>query len=182
MDRINNGQDLVRRQDLVDALARSTTETWAKDVTGIRAWWPHAVQIKDNILREIGKLEAVAPQAPCRIGDVLWTIAGIDAPYVVEAEVNTIWLSKTGSVVGLSAEGFYKEIRGDEIGKIAFFSFEEAEAALQDCKNVVDDVLTQAAVRCEQLNTDYANSAEKAGKWPLWDEYDNCSSGLLEGY
>ena len=62
--------DLVRRKDLLDALAYSS-DSWAGGVQGIRAWWPHAVQIKDNFVREIEKLEAVPEASVDRLTELL---------------------------------------------------------------------------------------------------------------
>lgn len=62
--------DLVRRRDLLDVLAYSS-DSWAGGVQGIRAWWPHAVKIKDNIVREIEKLEAVPEASVDKLTELL---------------------------------------------------------------------------------------------------------------
>lgn len=221
--------DLVRRQDLLDVLANSS-DSWARGVPGRSPWWSHAVQIKDNILREIEKLEPVpvADKAkltellvqdgrrvnagslagyildncalfatnhlplemkarsdcstleyckgwndavkqmavshmqamPCNVGDKLWM--SLD---VVEAvEVSSVSFGKTGCVIALSQDGaLYAKIAPEDIGKYAFFSEEEAVTDVEARLKLVDEVLGEAASKCEDVNKDSQKSKTVKG-------------------
>ena len=48
-----NEKRLIDANALVERLAYNTSDTWAKNLQAIRNWWPHAVGIKDNIVRMI---------------------------------------------------------------------------------------------------------------------------------
>lgn len=44
---------LIDANELLERLEYNTTDTWAKNLQAVRNWWPHAVGIKDNIVRMI---------------------------------------------------------------------------------------------------------------------------------
>lgn len=228
-----NMDDLVRRQDLLDILANSS-DSWAAGIPGNSTWWAHSVRVKDNILREIEKLEAV-PEAsvdkltellvadghrvnarslaeyilnncalfatnhlplemktrndcstleyckgwndavkqmaasnlqamPCKVGDKLWMALDVVEP----VEVSSVSFGKNGCVIELSQDGaLYGAIAPEDIGKYAFFLEEEAFADVEARLKVVDEVLGEAASKCEEVN----NGARKEAptKNPLYD-------------
>lgn len=44
---------LIDADLLIEKLQNSSDNTWAKSIPNIRNWWPHSVQIKDNIVSVI---------------------------------------------------------------------------------------------------------------------------------
>ncbi len=47
---------LISREDFIAELQRSTTETWGKDVPGLRVDFGRAVAIKDNFVRILNEM------------------------------------------------------------------------------------------------------------------------------
>ena len=53
-----NEKRLIDANALLEILDNSS-ESWARSLQAIRNWWPHAVGIKDNIVRVIKEMPAV---------------------------------------------------------------------------------------------------------------------------
>lgn len=87
---------------------------------------------------------------PCKVGDKLWFNSGAFGPF--ELEVQEIHFRKEGCVISLEGGSLCADITSEDIGKTAFFSENEALAALDDNLKVVDEVLGEAASKCEEVN------------------------------
>lgn len=166
----NHGVLGISREDLIALLdeAREAASEYAGSLNnGFGGWYAdylikHQERLTGNRITEM----------PCQVGDRLWCLVGSDCSVVMEMIVDNIFINKLVTVVGLSGPGKYQEILAEDIGKIAFWSEDEAVAAKEDCLRVVDKLLQEASKKCKESNTDHIGA--------FLDVLDDRSSGLLE--
>ena len=151
-------------RDAMSAKRDGTAMAFIGEANGLR----RAVQYIDKIA-STGKRVTVLP---CQVGDSLWCLVGNGCSVVAPMTVDNIYLSKFGVFIGLSGNGKYLEITGEDVGKIAFWSEAEAVAARDECLRVVDEVLCEAVTRND--------SRIQGGS--LWDPMEKETCGLIEEF
>lgn len=103
--------------------------------------WNDAVQ-----RMEVSYMQAM----PCKVGDKLWWNFGADMP--IDMIVQEIRFQKDGCLISLESGTLAAEIMAEDIGKTAFFTEQEAVAAIEESVRALDEVLDEAAIKREGMS------------------------------